>query len=112
MHHPSLLAKLSQHTAQVTVIGLGYVGLPLLVEVARAGFHVTGYDLIEERAASVRAGKSYIKDVPDSALAELVEKGRVDATSDPKCLASADVVIICVPTPLNKIGRASWRERV
>jgi UDP-N-acetyl-D-glucosamine dehydrogenase len=102
MHHPSLLAKLSQHTAQVTVIGLGYVGLPLLVEVARAGFHVTGYDLIEERAASVRAGKSYIKDVPDSALAELVEKGRVDATSDPKCLALADVVIICVPTPLNK----------
>lgn len=102
MHHPSLLAKLSQHTAQVTVIGLGYVGLPLLVEVARAGFHVTGYDLIEERAAAVRAGRSYIKDVPDAALSELVAQGRVDATTDPQCLASADVVIICVPTPLNK----------
>ena len=66
MHHPSLLAKLSQHTAQVTVIGLGYVGLPLLVEVARAGFHVTGYDLIEERAASVRAGISSAEQLTDA----------------------------------------------
>ncbi len=69
MHQETLLAKLSQHTARVTVIGLGYVGLPLLVEVAKAGFHVTGYDLSEERAESVNQGRSYIKDVPDSALA-------------------------------------------
>jgi len=102
MHQETLLAKLSQHTARVTVIGLGYVGLPLLVEVAKAGFHVTGYDLSEERAESVNQGRSYIKDVPDSALAELRHKGRIDATTDPGCLGLADVVIICVPTPLNK----------
>ena len=102
MHQETLLAKLSQHTARVTVIGLGYVGLPLLVEVAKAGFHVTGYDLSEERAESVNQGRSYIKDVPDSALAELRQKGLIDATADPNCLATADVVIICVPTPLNK----------
>jgi UDP-N-acetyl-D-glucosamine dehydrogenase len=102
MDKQSLLEKLKQHTARVTVIGLGYVGLPLLVEVARAGFHVTGYDISEERAASVNQGKSYIKDVPDQALADLRALGRIDATADPDCLALADVVIICVPTPLNK----------
>jgi UDP-N-acetyl-D-glucosamine dehydrogenase len=98
MDKQSLLEKLKQHTARVTVIGLGYVGLPLLVEVARAGFHVTGYDISEERAASVNQGKSYIKDVPDQALADLRALGRIDATADPDCLARADVVIICVPT--------------
>ena len=102
MDKQSLLEKLKQHTARVTVIGLGYVGLPLLVEVARAGFHVTGYDISEERAASVNQGRSYIKDVPDQALADLRALGRIDATADPDCLARADVVIICVPTPLNK----------
>lgn len=102
MDQKALLAKLSQHTAHVTVIGLGYVGLPLLVEVARAGFHVTGYDLIEERAASVNRGESYIKDVPSSILSELRAQGRIDATTDPRCLGRSDVVIICVPTPLNK----------
>mgnify|MGYP000747659232 CR=1 FL=1 len=67
MQGTTLLEKIKQHTAKVTVIGLGYVGLPLLVEIARAGFHVTGYDKNAERADAVRKGISYIKDVPDEA---------------------------------------------
>lgn len=97
-----LLAKIAAHTAQVAVIGLGYVGLPLLTEVARAGFRVTGYDLVEERTEQVNRGKSYIKDVPSALLGDLVAQGRVLATTDPGCLATADVVILCVPTPLSK----------
>src|SRR5437879_6085104 len=98
----TLLEKIKRHEAHVTVIGIGYVGLPLVVEVARAGFTVTGYDKSEEKARSVNAGKSYIKDISDGDLAPLVRKGLVSATTDPACLAKADVVIICVPTPLNK----------
>lgn len=97
-----LLEKIKQHKARVTVIGLGYVGLPLLVEIARAGFHVTGYDKNPERADAVKKGSSYIKDVPDQALQDLCALGRIDATADPDCLKTADVVVICVPTPLNK----------
>jgi UDP-N-acetyl-D-glucosamine dehydrogenase len=98
----SLLDKIKQHQARITVIGLGYVGLPLVVEVARAGFSVVGYDKNSERVAAVQAGRSYIKDVLDSDLAPLLKQGRISASADPDCLAQADVVIICVPTPLNK----------
>lgn len=98
----TLLEKIQRHEARVAVIGLGYVGLPLLVEVARAGFHVTGYDKSAEKVAQVARGVSYIKDVPDEALAPLLAQKRVHTTTDPGCLSAADVVIICVPTPLNK----------
>jgi UDP-N-acetyl-D-glucosamine dehydrogenase len=98
----TLLEKIKKHEARVTVIGIGYVGLPLVVEVARAGFHVTGYDKSEEKVRSVLAGKSYIKDISDAEIAPLVQKGLVTASTNPDCLAKADVVIICVPTPLNK----------
>ncbi len=98
----SLLQKIKKHEAKVAVIGIGYVGLPLVVEVARAGFHVTGYDKSEDKVRSVIAGKSYIKDIADGDLAPLVQKGLVTASTNPECLAKADVVIICVPTPLNK----------
>ena len=98
----SLLAKIQSREAHITVIGLGYVGLPLAVEIAAAGFRVTGYDKNAEKVDSVCRGVSYIKDVPDAALAPHVQAGRITATTDPACLASADAVIICVPTPLNK----------
>ncbi|HRI54676.1 MAG TPA: nucleotide sugar dehydrogenase [Pseudomonadota bacterium] len=98
----SLLDKIQQHKARITVIGLGYVGLPLLVEVARAGFTVVGYDTNKDRVAQVQLGRSYIKDVPDKDLVELLQQGRISASADPDCLTQADVVIICVPTPLNK----------
>lgn len=98
----TLLEKIKKHEAHVVVVGIGYVGLPLVVEVAKAGFRVTGYDKSEEKVRSCAAGKSYIGDIPDSVLAPLVQKGLVTASTNPDCLAQADVVIICVPTPLNK----------
>ena len=98
----SLLDKIRQHKAHITVIGLGYVGLPLLVEVAKAGFHVTGYDKNYSRVLDVQQGNSYIRDVSSAELTQLVGSGFVSATADPDCIAQSDVVIICVPTPLNK----------
>lgn len=98
----SLLDKIRQHKAHITVIGLGYVGLPLLVEVAKAGFQVTGYDKNYSRVLDVQRGNSYIRDVSSVELTQLVRSGFVTATSDPDCIAQSDVVIICVPTPLNK----------
>ena len=98
----SLLDKIRQHKAHITVIGLGYVGLPLLVEVAKAGFQVTGYDKNYSRVLDVQRGNSYIRDVSSVELTQLARSGFVTATSDPDCIAQSDVVIICVPTPLNK----------
>lgn len=98
----SLLDKIRQHKAHITVIGLGYVGLPLLVEVAKAGFQVTGYDKNYSRVLDVQRGNSYIRDVSSAELTQLVRSGFVTATSEPDCIAQSDVVIICVPTPLNK----------
>lgn len=98
----ALLSKIEQRTARVVVIGIGYVGLPLVVEFARAGFRVTGYDKDPEKVRLVNAGTSYIGDIPTSELAPLVKEGRLDATTDTKILAEADAVIVCVPTPLNK----------
>jgi len=84
------------------VVGIGYVGLPLCTEIARAGFHVTGYDKDERKVAGVKAKKSYIKDISDAVLSEHVTSGRLTASTDPTVLGEADVVVICVPTPLNK----------
>lgn len=99
---PTLLEKIKTHDAKVAVIGIGYVGLPLCVEMAKAGFHTTGYDKHEAKVKSVIAGKSYIGDIPDDVLAPLVNSGKLTASTDPKVLGDADVVVICVPTPLNK----------
>jgi UDP-N-acetyl-D-glucosamine dehydrogenase len=99
---PTLLEKIKKHEAKVAVIGIGYVGLPLCTEMASAGFHTTGYDKHDAKVKSVLAGKSYIKDISDELLAPLVSSGKLTASSDPKVLGEADVVIICVPTPLNK----------
>jgi UDP-N-acetyl-D-glucosamine dehydrogenase len=83
-------------------VGLGYVGLPLAVEYAQEGYHVTGIDLSEPKCAQVNAGESYIGDVPTSALAPLVEKGLLKATTDFSVIRDLDTVNICVPTPLRK----------
>ncbi len=98
----TLLEKIKKHDAKVAVIGIGYVGLPLCVEMASAGFHTTGYDKHEAKVKSVLAGKSYIGDISDAMLAPLVKSGKLTASTDPKVLGEADVVVICVPTPLNK----------
>jgi UDP-N-acetyl-D-glucosamine dehydrogenase len=98
----SLLTKLSSKSAHVVVMGIGYVGLPLVAELSRAGFRVTGYDKDARKVRALSAGESYISDVPAGELAPHVHSGRLDATTDPAVLARADAVIVCVPTPLNK----------
>ncbi|MGH9480918.1 MAG: nucleotide sugar dehydrogenase [Terriglobales bacterium] len=99
---PELLRKIRAREARVGIIGLGYVGLPLAVEFARAGFQVTGFEVDGARAAQVNRGESYISDVPSAELAEQRQKGRLSATTDWSELAGMDAISICVPTPLRK----------
>ena len=88
--------------ASVAVMGLGYVGLPLAVESGKAGFSVTAFDTDATKIALLNRGQSYVSDVDSSELEDLVERGRLRATSDEEALQSADIVLICVPTPLRK----------
>ncbi len=97
-----LESKIRSRTARVGVVGLGYVGLPLAAEFARAGFEVTGIDLSEAKVARVNAGDSYVGDVPNEVLAPLVKSGKLKATTDFGAIAALDTVNICVPTPLRK----------
>jgi UDP-N-acetyl-D-glucosamine dehydrogenase len=97
-----LSSKISARTARVGVVGLGYVGLPLAVEFAKAGFTVTGIDLIESKVARINAGDSYVQDIASHDVAELVENGKLTATSDFSAISDLDTVNICVPTPLRK----------
>jgi UDP-N-acetyl-D-glucosamine dehydrogenase len=94
--------KIRNRKAKVGIVGLGYVGLPLAVEYAKAGFEVTGIDLSESKVAKVNAGESYIGDIPNSIFKPLVESGKISATSDFGVIAQLDTVNICVPTPLRK----------
>lgn len=94
--------KIKNRTAQVAIMGMGYVGLPLAVEIGRVGFGVTGIDVQESKSKTINSGKSDIDDIEDSVVAELVNLKRLRATSDFSALKNCDVVIICVPTPLNK----------
>ena len=86
----------------IGVIGMGYVGLPLIVEFAKAGFNTVGFEIDEARAAGINDGRSHIVDVTDEALAQCVSGGRLNATTDFNRLADCDVIVICVPTPLRK----------
>src|SRR5262245_58667639 len=87
---------------RIGIIGLGYVGLPLAVEFAQAGFDVTGFDIDETKAGAINAGRSYIPDVSAAELEAVVRKGKLGATTDMSELGAMDVVDICVPTPLRK----------
>jgi UDP-N-acetyl-D-glucosamine dehydrogenase len=98
----TLLHKLEDRTARVGVVGLGYVGLPLIVEFGKAGFHTVGIDVDPRKAAAIARGESYIQDVPAKDVAELAAAGRLTATSDPAVVATLDTINICVPTPLRK----------
>lgn len=95
-----LKAKFRAHTAVVAVVGIGYVGLPLAVEKAKVGFPVVGLDRNEERVAMVNRGENYIRDVKDEELKKVVIDGKLRTSTDFSELSNADVVIICVPTPL------------
>src|SRR4030088_2587240 len=95
-----LLTRIQNRSARVGVVGLGYVGLPLLVEFARSGFQAVGIDLDAQKVASIQRGTSYIADVGSTELSDLVASGRLSATTDFKAVAELDTVNICVPTPL------------
>ena len=99
---PALKARIENRSVRTAVVGLGYVGLPLLVEFGRSGYHAVGFDLDPAKVNAIMAGTSYIPDVPSSAIAELRAAGRLSATTDFTELANVDTVNICVPTPLRK----------
>ena len=101
-HLQDLRKKIESHQATVGVVGLGYVGMPLAVEFAEAGFHVVGIDVDATKVASINRGESYIQDVPTSVLNPLVKAGKIKATADFAAVAELDTINICVPTPLRK----------
>ena len=96
----SLLERLSHREAKVGIVGLGYVGLPLAVEFAEAGFSVLGVDLSDAKVQQLNRGESYIPDIPTERLAPLVKSGKLCASVSYADLRSVDTVSICVPTPL------------
>ena len=98
----ALRQKLEARTARCGVVGLGYVGLPLAVELARAGFRTLGIDLDARKVDAINRGESYIQDVPTRDVAEFRQGNRLAATIDASLVASLDTVNICVPTPLRK----------
>jgi UDP-N-acetyl-D-glucosamine dehydrogenase len=127
MNHQTILDKFARRDATVAVIGLGYVGLPLAVVFAEAGYRVVGIDLDSRKVDAINRGESYIEDVPTAAVAALVATadpvttgasrspthpltpspapaGSLRATTDFAVLAGCDAVTICVPTPLSKTG--------
>ena len=97
-----LIAKAERREALFGIIGLGYVGLPLAVELGRAGFRVLGYDVSRRVVDGLNAGHSHIKDISDADLQEVLKAGRFEATADPARLGEPDAISICVPTPLGK----------
>ncbi|MEN6482475.1 MAG: nucleotide sugar dehydrogenase [Anaerolineaceae bacterium] len=99
-----LKGQLEKRSAKVAIIGLGYVGLPLAVVFADAGYDVVGIDLMEEKVDALNRGESYILDVPSAVVADLVAHGKLKATTDFSVIREAQAVSICVPTPLRKTG--------
>ncbi|MFO7650196.1 MAG: nucleotide sugar dehydrogenase [bacterium] len=95
----TLEQKIVKRNARVAVIGIGYVGLPLAVEMARAGYSVVGIDVDEQKVKAVRDCRSFIGDVPSEDIAEVVHTGRLEATTDYKACARCDIINVCVPTP-------------
>src|SRR5579862_6320065 len=98
----TLKEQIVNRTARVGIVGLGYVGLPLAVEFAKAGFSVTGIDLVESKIERINAGNSYVQDVAEDDVSTLVEGGKLRATTDFSVVRELDTINICVPTPLRK----------
>jgi len=97
-----LIRKIQDKSARIGVIGLGYVGLPLAVDKAIAGYEVIGFDIQQRRVDMVNQGVNYIGDVVDDELRQVVSDGRLRATTDYDEIKNLDIVTICVPTPLDK----------
>lgn len=103
-YREQLLKKVAERDARIAVIGLGYVGLPLGVVFAEAGYRVIGIDVDLRKTQAIGRSESYVEDVPSERLRPLVAEGRLSATTDFAALRDCDAVSICVPTPLNKTG--------
>ncbi|MFM1652911.1 nucleotide sugar dehydrogenase [Brevibacillus sp. B_LB10_24] len=101
-HYHALQEKLQNKTGKIGVIGLGYVGLPLAMEMVKGGFTLYGIDLDQRKVESLLGGKSYIQDVPDTAVADAVRSGQFIPTTDYRLIQELDAISICVPTPLNE----------
>jgi UDP-N-acetyl-D-glucosamine dehydrogenase len=101
-HAAALLERIESQKAIVGVIGLGYVGLPLAVELANAGYHVVGFDVTEHVCAGINKGISHIQDIPSERLAQFTTSGMIEATTDMARMRECDVLSVCVPTPLAK----------
>src|SRR5581483_7882767 len=103
---PSAVAELKQRLARrealVGVIGLGYVGLPLVLAMTSVGYRVLGFDVDAEKVRRLNAGESYIGHIPAQRIAETRSSGRFQATADIAAMARPDAILICVPTPLNR----------
>ena len=97
-----IMSRITEKSAHVGVVGLGYVGLPLLVEFARNGLKATGFEVDDAKAQQINSGSSYIGDVPSATVKKLVDEQRLSATTDFNHLEQCDAIIICVPTPLRK----------
>ena len=98
----NLRQRITDRQARIGIIGVGYVGLPLAIVFAEAGFRVTGFDLSAERAATINSGVSYIDDISSETVAHYVNAGLLDATADMSRLHEMDAISVCVPTPLSK----------
>jgi len=98
----SLIAKADRREALFGVVGLGYVGLPLVIELVRAGYRVLGFDILPRVVDGLNAGRSHVKDISDAALQAALKDGRFQATTDLGRLGEPDAISICVPTPLSK----------
>jgi UDP-N-acetyl-D-glucosamine dehydrogenase len=101
-HFEELQRKIETRQAHAGVVGLGYVGLPLAVELAHAGFNVTGIDVLQGKVDAINRGESYVQDVPTEILKPLVQAGKIRATTEFASVAGLDTINICVPTPLRK----------
>ncbi len=102
MSREVLIAKLNNKTAVIGIVGMGYVGLPLMLRFVEVGYKVLGMDIDEEKAASLNQGRSYIEHIPSEKIAQAVQTGGFRATADFSQSPQADALILCVPTPLNK----------
>jgi len=104
-----IIDKIENKTARIGIIGLGYVGLPLAVEAGKAGYIVTGIDISDQKVTMLNQGKNYIPDIQENEICGLVKGGRLKATVDFKEIEKLDVIILCVPTPLDKNKQPSTK---
>src|SRR5882762_11589571 len=100
MIRDELIKLITERRARVGVVGLGYVGLPLVVEFAGSGFAAIGFEVDQSKADRINAGESYIGDIESQTVRKLTEANRLKATTDFNLLPDCDAIIICVPTPL------------